>query len=82
MEDSTEKKPIVRRITEKFTGWCAEDSTAARFERTLAQGVIAAVVAGVSTGKWGTAFVVALVMAILAPIQAEIGKGQEDSGDE
>lgn len=78
MEKNTEKKPVIRRITEKFTRWCAEDSTAARFERTLAQGVIAAVVAGVSTGKWGTAFVVALVMAIIAPIQAEIGKGQED----
>lgn len=71
-------KNIIRTATEKFTVWCAEDTTAARFERTVAQGVIAAVVAGVTTGEWGAAFVVALVMAILAPVQAEIGKGQGD----
>ena len=73
-----EKKNIVRKITEDFTAWCAEDSTAARFERTLAQGVIAVVVAGLTTGEWGAAFGVALVMAVLSPIQAEMGKGQED----
>ena len=72
------KKPLPRRITEKFTAWCAEDSTAARFERTLAQGAIACVATGLATGDWGPVFVTALIMAVLTPIQAEIGKGQED----
>ena len=74
-------KNIIRKATEKFTGWCAEDTTAARFERTLAQGVIAAVVV-VTTGEWGMSFATAAIMAVLTPIQAEIGKGQEGAGDE
>lgn len=75
-------KNIIRKATEKFTGWCAEDTTAARFERTLAQGVIAAVVVGVTTGEWGMSFATAAIMAVLTPIQAEIGKGQEGADDE
>ena len=75
MPDNTEKKSIIRRVTEGFTRWCAEDSTAARFERTLAQGVIAVVATGLTTGEWDAAFAVALVMAVLTPVQAEIGKG-------
>jgi len=71
------EKNVIRKVTEGFTAWCAEDSTAARFERTLAQGVIAVVVAGLKTEEWGAAFGVALVMAVLSPIQAEMGRADE-----
>ena len=43
----------MRRITEAFVAWCADDSAAARFERTVVQGVLAAVAVGVTTGEWG-----------------------------
>lgn len=73
-----ETKPIARRATEAFVAWCAEDTPAAKFERTVAQGVVGAVVAGVTTGIWGAAFATALVMAVLAPVQAQIGRKADD----
>ena len=49
--------------------WCAEDSAAARFERTVVQGIIGVVVGAVSywfAGDGITAIVVApVVMAVL-----------------
>lgn len=66
----------IDKIVEKFLAWCHADTPAARFERTVAQGLVAVVVAGVTTGEWGTASIVAAVMAVLAPVQAEIGKGE------
>lgn len=72
------KKPITRRVTEAFVSWCAENTPAAKFERTVAQGVVAAVIAGVTTGEWGAAFAVALIMAVLAPVQAKIGEPEDD----
>lgn len=76
-----EKKPILRRATDAFCAWCAEDTASARFERTVAQGVVAAVVAGVTTGSWGAGFATALVMAILSPIQAMLGTAAEEEED-
>lgn len=70
----------MRKITSKFVEWCAEDTPAAKFERTLAQGVVAAVVVAVTTGTWGAAFATALIMAVLAPVQAQIGKADEVDG--
>ena len=68
------KKPLARRVTEGFCAWCAEDTPAAKFERTVAQGVVASVAAGLATGQWGAAFAVALAMAVLSPVQAMIGE--------
>lgn len=72
------KKTIIRRATEAFCAWTDDESTPARFERTVAQGVIAAVAVGVTTGEWGAAFLTAVAMAVLSPVQAKIGaKGGE-----
>lgn len=72
------KKALVRRATEGFCAWCAEDTPAARFERTVAQGAVAAVAVGVTTGEWGAAFATALAMAVISPVQAALAeKGDE-----
>ncbi|MCI8425637.1 MAG: hypothetical protein HFJ72_08290 [Adlercreutzia sp.] len=70
----------MRKLTDKFVGWCADNSPAAKLERTVAQGVLAAVAVGVTTGQWGSAFGVAVIMAILSPIQAQIGEADEPDG--
>lgn len=61
------------KMTDKFLKWCAEDTPAARFERSIAQGIIAVLVSGLATGEWGVATVTALIMAVVSPIQAAIG---------
>lgn len=67
----------MRKFTEKFIAWCSDDSAAARFERTVAQGIIGVAVGVVAAycandGMLGT-IVAPTVMAILSPIQAAIG---------
>ena len=62
-----------------------------RLQRTIAQGVLGVVVANIDLlvgvavlePTW-RALVVALVMAVLSPLMAEIGKGNElkEAGDE
>lgn len=69
-----ERKTIVRRATEGFCAWCADTGDAARLERTVVQGVIAAVAVGVTTGEWGASVVTAAIMAVITPIQAAIGR--------
>lgn len=68
-------------MTEKFINWCADNSPAAKLERTIAQGVFGAIIAAVpqmigllALPEWGTALIVATVMAILSPIMAAIGE--------
>ena len=72
---------IIRKATNAFVSWCADPSPAARFERTVAQGVIGVGIAcltGLSGAPdWVQFSVVPLTMAVLAPIQAEIGKTNE-----
>lgn len=75
------KKPLIRRATEGFCRWCSDNGPAARFERTVAQGVLAAVAAGVTTGEWGASVLTAVVMAVVAPIQAAMGKSEKGAGD-
>ena len=70
----------MRKFTEAFVAWCADDSAAARFERTVVQGVLAAVAMGVTTGEWGASFGTAVIVAVLSPVQAALGgagKGEE-----
>lgn len=78
-----DSKPITRRASEAFVNWCADPSPAARFERTVAQGVIGVGVACLSgiagAPEWVQFAAVPLAMAVLAPIQAEIGKGNGDA---
>lgn len=69
---------VIDKATNAFIDWCARDDAGARLQRTVAQGVLAAVVSGVTTGEWGAAFAVALVMAVLSPVQAAIGTCGED----
>lgn len=68
----------VQTLTDRFIDWCADTSPAARLQRTIVQGVVGVVI-GLLTSwagapEWLTIVVIPVVMAILAPIQAEIGK--------
>lgn len=71
------KKTIVRRATEAFCAWTADESPAARLERTVAQGAVAALAVGVTTGEWGAATLTALAMAVISPVQAMLAKEAE-----
>lgn len=64
----------MRKLTSRFCAWCADTSDAARLERTVVQGVIAAVAVGVTTGEWGAGVATAVIMAVITPIQAALGK--------
>lgn len=72
---------IIRKTTNAFVAWCADNSPAAKFERTVAQGLVAVGVAcltGLSgSPEWVQFAVVPTVMAVLAPIQAQIGASNE-----
>ena len=81
MPENEKKAPVVRRCTAAFAAWCAEDTPSAKFERTVAQGVVGAVAAGTATGEWGAAFATALVMAVIAPVQAMLGRKGDLPGD-
>lgn len=68
-------------ITERFVDWCARDTAAARFERSVVQGVIGVgvgIITAYATSDpiMGT-FVAPTVMAVLAPIQKAIGNKGE-----
>lgn len=72
---------IIRKATNAFVSWCADNSAAAKFERTVAQGLVGVGIACLTglTGApdWVQFAIVPTVMAVLAPIQAEIGKTHE-----
>ena len=72
---------IIRKATNAFVAWCADNSAAAKFERTVAQGLVGAGIAcltGLSGApEWVQFAIVPAVMAVIAPIQAEIGKTHE-----
>lgn len=80
------KKPLVRRATEAFTSWLRDGSAAAKFERTVAQGVLGVAAAAISaaTGmpEWFNALVAPSVMAVLAPSMDMIGKSLEGRLDD
>lgn len=68
-------------ITEKFIEWSSKDTAAARFERTVAQGVVSAVIVAtpqviglIAMPEWATALLVACLMAVLSPMQKQIGE--------
>ena len=71
----------MRRFTERFIAWCAEDSAAARFERSVAQAILGIACAGISLGagapEWFTVSVAPVIMAVLAPVQHAIGNKGE-----
>lgn len=69
----------MKKIVSKFYAWCHDPSPEARFTRTIAQGIIGVIVSGITTGEWGAAAIVGAIMAILAPIQAEIASGQGEN---
>lgn len=75
-------KTIIRRSSERFVEWCADDSAAARLERTIAQGIIgivAGVVASAITGAGVAGTITApIAMAIISPIQSFIGSSLKE----
>lgn len=68
----------MRKITSKFVEWCADNSPAAKLERTVAQGIIgvvSGVTASLCTGDGVIGTVVApSVMVVLTSVQAYIGE--------
>lgn len=72
---------MIDKATNAFIDWCARDTAAARFQRSVAQGIIAVLI-GLLTmwadaPEWVTVAAIPLVMAVLAPIQAAIGAGAD-----
>lgn len=72
-----------RTLRQRFFDWCAEDSAAARFERSVAQGLIgvaSGILAAYATQDPIIGTVVApTVMAVLAPLQKILGnRGKVD----
>lgn len=73
-------------IWESFKKWCASDSASARCTRTIAQGIVGAVIAYLPDLVAGAtvipaeykALVVAVAMAVLSPIQSSIGGVPEE----
>lgn len=70
---------------QKFKAWCASNTATAKCTRTIFQGIIGVVIANIDIllGHYildaqTRAIVVALVMAVLSPVQAAIGGKQEE----
>lgn len=76
-------------IIDSFKKWCASDTASARCTRTIAQGIIGAIIAYLPDLVSGStvipveykALVVALAMAILSPIQSGLGDGKADNDE-
>lgn len=67
----------MRKLSTKFVNWCADTSAAARIERTIAQGAIGVLAGGLTTGEWTGAVIVGVLVAVITPIQAAIGKAND-----
>lgn len=68
---------MIDKFTNAFIEWCARDTAAARFQRTVVQGIVGVIVGGLTTGEWTGALFVAFVMAVIAPFQkAMANKGE------
>lgn len=74
---------------EAIKRWLGANTTVARLTRTIFQGVIGVLIANVdflisklSFGPETKAFIVAICMAILSPIMAELGKKEVVDGEE
>lgn len=72
-------------LTEKFIHWCNADSESARFQRTVVQGIVGVIITYTPQlitqfmlPEWVSGAIVAGIMCILAPIQAAIGKTEND----
>lgn len=69
-------------MLEKFKKWCADDSALGKLTRTIVQGIIGAIIAYLPDLLAGSEvipaelkpLVLGCAMAILSPIQHEIGK--------
>ncbi len=73
----------IRKASESFVAWCADGSPAARLERTIAQGVIGGAIGALSemagAPEWVQMGVAPIIMAVLAPLQAQLGESIEKS---
>lgn len=81
-----ERKPIIRRITEGITEWCADNSPAAKLERTVAQGAIgvasAALAAVAGAPEWVQQVIIPTVMVVFTALQAQIGAANNNENKE
>lgn len=68
---------MIDKLTNAFIRWCQRDTAAARFQRSVVQGVLGVIAGGVATGEWSGALVVGTITAILSPIQKAIGNKGE-----
>lgn len=79
------RKTIIRRATEAFTAWLLDNSAAAKFERTVAQGVVGVAAAALSAAsgmpEWFTGIVAPSAMAVLAPTMDALGKSLARDGE-
>lgn len=67
----------IRKFTNALIAWCADNSAAAKFERTIAQGALGVLAAWLTslTGmpEWFNVLVAPMIMVVLTPLMATIG---------
>lgn len=68
---------MIDKATNAFIEWCARDTAAARFQRSVVQGIIGVIVGGLTTGEWTGAAIVGVIMAVISPVQKAIGNKGE-----
>lgn len=81
MADHAKDETALEGITDRFIKWCARDTAAARFQRSVAQGLI-----GVASGLLSAAatndpvigtIVAPTVMCVLSPVMKAVGNKGE-----
>lgn len=81
MPNHAKGETVMEGMTDRFIKWCARDTASARFQRSVAQGVI-----GVASGLLSAAatndpvvgtIVAPLVMCVLSPVMKAIGNNGE-----
>lgn len=72
-------------MLQRIKSWCGSNTASAKCTRTIFQGVIGVIIANADVllgyyvlDQTTRAIVVALVMAVLSPIQAAIGSGEAE----
>lgn len=81
MPNHAKDETVMEGMTDRFIKWCSRDTASARFQRSVAQGVI-----GVASGLLSAAatndpvvgtIVAPLVMCVLSPVMKAIGNKGE-----
>lgn len=80
------KNSFIRKLSQGFINWCADNSAAAKLERCIFQGVLgvgAALLSSIAGApEWVQMALIPIVMAIVTPVQAKVGESLEEKEGE